>query len=226
MTTPGAERRYNAWRNGKNHWADVLDQLNGGELDELVAEVGAVAEQLEPARAAFHIHDLLLNSGDQGGAERVGLPVLRTLARRCGGYSHLARPAAPRTSSTTVYRGGEDWRRCSWTPDRRVAATYAEREPEGDRRIVEAPIWRLEAPPGCLLAIVPEGLAGGPQEWVLDSDAITEPTRLHDDSVPRDAPGTDPSLWATLGRSPAPLGGGPARPQGDPGIGARLLGWR
>lgn len=196
MTTPGAERRYDAWLDGRNWWADVLDQLTPPELDELTAEVGAVADQLGPARAAFHAFDLCINAGDQGGAERVGVPLLRVLARRAGGYSHLARPAPPRTSSTTVYRGGDDWRRCSWTPDKRVAQTYAEREPEGDRRIVAAPVWRLEAQPGLLLAVVPEGLAGGPQEWVLDSDLITEATRADDavSPLPRDAGGA--SLWS------------------------------
>jgi len=189
--TSTAEQRYNAWRNGRNFWADVLDQLNGSELDELTAEVGEVADQLDPARAAFHAYDLLLNAGDQGGAERVGLPTLRALARRAGGYSHLARPAPPRTSSTTVFRGGDAWRRCSWTPDRRVAATYAEREPKGDRRLVTAPVWRFEAPPGVLLPIVPEGLAGGPVEWVIDPDRIPDATREGDavPPLPRDEEG-------------------------------------
>lgn len=194
--TRGAAGRYDAWCDGRNFWADVLDQLSGPELDELVAEVSAVADQLEPARAAFHIHDLILNAGDQGGAERVGLPLLRTLARRAGGYSHLARPASPRTSTQTVYRGGDDWRRCSWTPDRRIAQAYASSEREGDRRLVAAPVWRFEAPPGVLLAVVPAALAGGPAEWILDSSLITEATRLHDDvpPLPRDARGRP--IWS------------------------------
>ncbi len=227
-----AAGRYEAWRNGHNWWASSLDQLGGDELDQLVAELAAEADQLDPARAAFHSYDLVLNAGDQGGAERVGLPLLRVLARRSGGYSHLARPASPRTSTQTLYRGGDSWRRCSWTPDRRTAQTYAESEPEGGRRLVAAPLWRFEAPPEVLLAIIPEGLAGGVSEWVVDADRITEPTRLDDDDVsssPRDpalwlAPAdTEPSLWTTLGQSPGYLGGGP---QGGPGIGARLLGWR
>lgn len=195
MTSTAAER-YNSWLAGRNYWASSLDQLNGSELDELVAEVGAVADQLEPGRAAFHSYDLVINAGDQGGAERVGVPLLRTLARRAGGYSHLAKPAPPRTSSRTVFRGGDEWRRCSWTPDRRIAQTYAESEREGDLRIVAAPVWRFEAQPGVLLAVVPAGLAGGPAEWVIDSSLIPEATRLHDDvpPLPRDARGRP--LWS------------------------------
>jgi len=173
--TPGAERRYDAWRNGRNHWASVLDQVGGAELDELVAEVGAEADQLPAGRAAFHIYDLILNAGEQGGAERVGLPLLRTLARRAGGYSHLARPASPRTSTQTVYRGGDDWRRCSWTPDRCIAQAYASSEREGDRRLVAAPVWRFEAPPGVLLAVVPAALAGGRRSGF--STAASSPRR-------------------------------------------------
>lgn len=68
--------------------------------------------------------------------------------------------------------------------------TYAGSDRYGRQRASTAPLWRLEATPEDVLAVVPVALAGGATEFVLDSARVTDDrlVEVPEDEHPRPLP--------------------------------------
>lgn len=165
-------------------------QLDRADLWTYAEALDAVLDDLDPERAAWHMRDVILNAGEQGGAEP-HLDTLRALRDRAGGTSWHGHPRTLSESWTrTLWRGGWEPVAPSWTPSQRVAVTYADSDHRGRQRASTAPLWRIEATPDDVLAVVPVALAGGPDEYVLDPARITDERVLEvpEDEHPRPLP--------------------------------------
>lgn len=165
-------------------------QLDPSELWHYAETLDAVLDDLDPQRAAWHARDLVLNSGEQGGAEP-HLDTLRALRAVAGGPSWHGRPRTlPETWTRTLYRGGWEPAAPSWTTAQRVAVSYADSDHRGRQRASTAALWRIEAEPDDVLAVVPVALAGGPDEFVLDPARLTDDrlVEVPDDEHPRPLP--------------------------------------
>lgn len=171
-------------------YASAADQLDPAEFEEYVAALAAALGDLDPHRAAWHARDVVLSAGEQGGAEP-HLDLLRALRELAGGPSWHGRPRAlPPAWTRVVYRGGLEPVAPSWTSSQRVAVSYAGSDRRGRQRPATAPVWRLEATPGDVLAVVPVARAGGPDEYVLDPAGITVDrlVEVPEEELPRPLP--------------------------------------
>lgn len=164
------------WEHRRTGLYERGEQLRAYDFHSYRRNVLEAAESgsLSAAQAAWIARDLILNAGERGGAEAVGIDLLHTLRDVAGGPSVLGRPKELDPDwRIALYRGGRSAQAASWTSSQMVAATYAASDWRGLESRSRRPVWALLAEPADVLAVVPVAYDDGPAEFVLDPARIT-----------------------------------------------------